>query len=155
MSVKLSGRQMVNMYTAISKMKDNNVSASGLVEIDIAMNKVMIEPTVVAMEKLQKPNRKLEDYVRKQNNLRTRHLTKADEKEQQTLRDPLKFITESEALEEEYKTAIEQSRKNGDEYDKLLDRVVEVNLIMVEKTAFKFDGPGAAEVMFGLAPMLK
>jgi hypothetical protein len=135
--VSLTMRQIFNLHSAISKMKEGGVSAKGTKAIDLGINKFMLEPIVVAFEKEKTAPQEINDYNRKLAGC--------------------KDATEVKALQNQYDKDIMAWDNQVRELNNVLDGVREVEIIKVPKAelVIKDDNGGAADVISGLYPCLE
>lgn len=135
--VSLTLRQVFNLHSAISKMKDGGVSAKGSKAIDLGITKFNIEPIVVAFEKEKTAPQEINDY--------NRRLAGCKNPE------------EVAVLQKTYDKDIVAWDARVRELNDLLDEVREVELLKIPKSdlIIKEDNGGAADVISGLYPCLE
>jgi hypothetical protein len=148
--MKLTIKKAVNMFNAISNMKQGGVSVKGLKNIDLAMNKKSLEPIVdgytIAMtepEGYKKFAEQINDLSIKYNNLTGSKSDKAYVELSKLKKDFAKEITEYEAWKESVKNLPNEEK--------------EITIIMLKKNDFSFDDNNslAPEIMYGLLPCIE
>lgn len=136
MEKKISIRQMNALYGAIQKMGESGVSVKGLGMCDLAMDKALIEPMIIAYEKLRQPSDRISQY---------------------NLKISMVPIEERSNVIAEFATDLEAHRMKELEIAGDFDKEKTVDLVMIKKANLIIDEKNgkAAEVLFGLLPIIE
>lgn len=152
--MKITIKQAIDLFNSISNMKSGGVYVKGLKNIDLAMNKSIVQPIFDGYNIAMETPIKYQDYVRKLEELRMKSSGKTG-----NLVDPQKTYEEFNSLKEEYSDAINEYEDWKNSTKNLKDVEKEVNLIMIEKSDICFTNDEncglAPEIIFGLLPCIK
>jgi len=128
---------MGTLYMAISKMGDAGVSVKGMGMIDLAINKAKIEPAILEYEKMRRLPERIQQYNRRLAACKT----------------PEERIK----LFEVFSSDIEAYDKREIELTDLNDGERVVDLLIIKRNQLVIDEKNgkAAEVLFGLLPVIE
>lgn len=150
--MKLTVKECVEMYNAISKMKDAGITVKGLKNIDLAMNKSKLDPIFEGYKVISEAPIEYSKYVEEIEDLKMKSMDSKG-----NLLDPKKTATDFSILKEKHKVAIAKY----EEWKKILEDTLkekkDIKLIMLDREDFTFtDGNSAAtDVIYGLLPCIK
>jgi len=149
MKVKL--KKIVEMFNAMSKMREAGISLKGLKNIDMAMNKATIEPIVNGYNIATDTPKDYKKYVEAIEDLKMKSSTKNG-----TLLDPQQTRDEFIELKNRFSKAIEEYEEFVEMMKVLPEEEKEVKLITFSKEDFKFseDNALAMDVIYGLLPCI-
>lgn len=152
--MKITIQQAIDLFNAITNMKSGGVYVKGLKNIDLAMNKSIVQPIVDGYNNAMEIPLKYQEYVKELEELRFKSSDKTG-----NLNDPQKTYEEFNLLKEKYHEAIVEYEDWKNLTKNLKNEEKEVNLIMIDKSDLCFSDDdvcgSAPEIIFGLLPCIK
>lgn len=134
---QLTLRQALSIYKAVKDMGDSGVSVKGMGLYDLAVDKVKLEPRIIAHEKETRLPIEIEQYNREIS------ICKNSEEGQKVI--------------EKYKDALDLFDIKQRTLKDTIDETFEEEIIMIKKANLIIDEKNgkAAEVLFGLYPLIE
>jgi NACalpha-BTF3-like transcription factor len=151
--MKLTVKQSIDLYNAITNMKSGGIYVKGLKNIDLAMNKKSVEPIFDGYKLASEPPEKYKKYVEEVEDLKL----KVSEKDG-TINNPEIAYTTMKDLKEKYKDAIKEYDDWKIVMKELINEERDVKIIKIKKTDVHFsddNNSSSPEIIFGLLPCIE
>lgn len=149
---KITVRQAIELFSAISKMKDAGISVKGLKNIDLAMNKASVQPIVDGYKIASETPSQYLKYLEKLEELKLKGSNGSN-----GFDNPKQIYEDLQELKKQYIDAIQEYEDWKQSMKTILDEEREVTLIMISKEDLKIaeDNGASPDVLYGLLPCIK
>lgn len=151
--MKITVKQAVDLFTAISNLKQGGVYFKGLKNIDLAMNKKAVEGIVDGFNIAKEAPEKYKKYVEELEDLKLKVSNKDG-----SILDPQDASVKFTDLKEKYSGAIKEYNDWKDSMKDVLIEEKDVSLILINKSDINFTDENnslAPEIVYGLLPIIK
>ncbi len=151
--MKITVKQAVELYNAISNLKQGGVYLKGLKNIDLAMNKKSVECIFEGYKNAMEVPEEYKKYVDEIEKLKLKMADKNG-----AIKDPQDASEKFQELQDKYSKAIEDYENWKKDTKNLVDEEKDVSLIMINKSDINFTDENNSltpEIIFGLLPIIK
>jgi len=151
--MKITVKQAVELYNAISNLKQGGVYLKGLKNIDMAMNKKSVEAIFEGYKNAIEVPEEYKKYVDEIEKLKLKISDKSG-----AIKDPQDASEKFQELQDKYTKAINEYENWKKDTKTLIDEEKDVSLIMINKSDINFTDENNSltpEIVFGLLPIIQ